>query len=181
MSGRILPGPRTPALGFAAGGWYGPTMTGANSTPASTLNRCLLAPFLVPRAASFDRIGIEVTTAAATAVVRLGIYNSANGLPTTVLLDAGTVDASTTGAKEITISQTLTPGWWFLASVVQVASGVVIRCKVGPGPGIFEFAVGTASLVGGMFQSSMSGALATYTNGLSGNIGDVGKVYLRAA
>lgn len=65
-------------------------------------------PFAVPRDCTLDRIGIYISTAVA-GNIRLGIMNSRNsdGLMGTVLLDAGTVSISTTGFKEITISQAL--------------------------------------------------------------------------
>jgi hypothetical protein len=59
-----------------------------------------------------------------TAVVRLGIYNnSSSDQPSTVLLDAGTVSptAANTG-YEITISQTLSQGWYWLAINCQTAA-----------------------------------------------------------
>jgi hypothetical protein len=59
-----------------------------------------------------------------TAVVRLGIYNnSSTDQPSTVLLDAGTVSptAASTG-YQITINQTLSQGWYWLAINCQTAA-----------------------------------------------------------
>jgi hypothetical protein len=67
-----------------------------------------------------DRIAVVVTTGAAGSLVRLGIYNSNSaGYPGNLFFDAGTVDSSTTGLKEITVNQTLQPGRYWLAGVGQ--------------------------------------------------------------
>jgi hypothetical protein len=72
--------------------------------------------FVIPRPITVDRIGVTVTTAATSGVLRLGIYNNGtNNYPGSLVLDAGTIDASTTGWKEIIISQSLATGVWWLA------------------------------------------------------------------
>lgn len=91
----------------------------ARGVSNATADRLEYAPFRVTETMTFDRIAAEVTTGAANGVLRLGIYNGANGRPTTRVLDAGTVDGSTTGFKAITISQQLTPGLYFLACAAQ--------------------------------------------------------------
>lgn len=104
-------------------------ITTAASATSSTMsaNRCYYLPIQVVRTATFDRIGVEHTaTTAANAVARLGIYNSTNDLPSSLVLDAGTVDLSTAAAlKTITISQSLTPGIYWLACVVNSATPVL--------------------------------------------------------
>lgn len=79
-------------------------------------NRLYAMPFPVLRPITVDRIAIEVSTAGAGgAAIRLGIYNNGTNLtPGTLLLDAGTVDATSTGLKAITISQALTKGIYWL-------------------------------------------------------------------
>jgi hypothetical protein len=57
------------------------------------------------------------------AVVRLGIYaDTGNGAPGTLILDAGTISGTAVATSAITISQTLTPGLYWLAAVSQVAA-----------------------------------------------------------
>lgn len=86
--------------------------------------RLYFIPVIVPDAITVDRIAVECTTAVAAQVARLGIYNAdANGLPSTLLLDAGTVSVGTTGIKTITISQALTSQPYYLAIVTQTTSG----------------------------------------------------------
>jgi hypothetical protein len=85
---------------------------------ALVANRMFLSPFFVPRLTTFTRIGCNVAVLAASSLIRLGIYANANGVPTgTPILDAGGVFGATTGEKEIIISKSLAPGWYWLAVV----------------------------------------------------------------
>lgn len=72
-------------------------------------------------AGTLDRIGVEVTKeGSAGAVLRLGIYaDNGKGLPETRVLDAGTIDATILGTHEITISQVVTSGVYWLVCASQ--------------------------------------------------------------
>lgn len=68
----------------------------------------------------FDRIGINVTFAGgAGAAARLGIYrvDPDTYYPTGLVLDAGAVDCTILGLREITINQILERGWWLLTTL----------------------------------------------------------------
>lgn len=105
-------------------------------TVTPTLNELIFVPFPVGEALTADRITIGVQTAQATSVVRLGIYSSTDGWPGARVLDAGTVDASTTGYKEITISQALDAGTlYWLAYCAQTAAGTLVLRAPGIGDG----------------------------------------------
>lgn len=70
----------------------------------------------------FARIAIYMSSAGpANSGCRLGIYESAYGGVSwgDLVLDAGVVDTTTTGLKEITISQALSPGLYWLAMAAQ--------------------------------------------------------------
>ena len=74
-----------------------------------TQNMLMLVPFPVGEATTIDRITCGVIgTGNAGSVVRLGFYNDDDGFPGALLFDAGTVDATSSGYKEITVSQSLT-------------------------------------------------------------------------
>lgn len=81
--------------------------------------------FYVPVSTTFDRIAIRSGAAhSGTSTVRLGIYNMGAAVPTTVVLDAGTVSVTATNTVyEATISQTLSQGWYWLAANVQTRTG----------------------------------------------------------
>jgi hypothetical protein len=74
---------------------------------------------------TYDRIGFKTGASQSTSsTVRLGIYNvGANNKPTTLVVDAGTVSASAANTVyEITISQTLNAGYYYLALNSQSAN-----------------------------------------------------------
>ncbi len=111
---------------FLSGRYAG--WSGAIDTRSTNEDRGFYVPMPIPRSVTIDRIGIEVTdSAAGSPVIRLGIYENNAGAPGTLILDAGTVDASTTGFKEITISQALTAGmvWLVLAQQGGTSNGSV--------------------------------------------------------
>lgn len=114
------------SLPFRSGQYYGATYRSFGSG-SRTEDTTFYTPLYVPSSVTADRIGITVAVNGATDSARLGIYNDTDGLPSTVLLDAGTVSVTGSGDVltnfEITISQALTPGWYWLAANVQTTSG----------------------------------------------------------
>lgn len=91
----------------------------------TTVGIMYYCPLWVPKALTADRIAVKVdASGSAGAVLRLGIYTASptTRKPDALVLDAGTVDGTSTGQKEITISQALTAGLYWLASVPQVAT-----------------------------------------------------------
>jgi hypothetical protein len=109
------------ASGFANNGYassryyFGGIRNSSGGNFAVTANRLYFKPFVVGATATFTKVGINVTTGAGNA--RLGIYNMADGAPTTLVLDCGTVSTASTGEKEVTISQSLTAGVYAIAAV----------------------------------------------------------------
>lgn len=90
---------------------------------APGLNVLRVSPMVFDQSESIDRIGIEVTVLGVGAVIRLGIWSdSGDGYPGALLLDAGTVDASSIGFKENTVAQMLGAGIFWFGAVSQVAS-----------------------------------------------------------
>lgn len=109
-------------LAFVTGTYYDGhrTSLGASSTGGGWANKILFAPFYVPKATTFDRIGINVAAAVAGGEARLGIYEAgAGGLPGALVLDAGTVACTSTGGKEIVISQALSADTLYWLAVVN--------------------------------------------------------------
>lgn len=81
-------------------------------------------PIQIYRTHTFDRIACDVRTAdAGTANVALGLYRMAlDGLPGALILGTAEISLNTTGNKLETISQTLSPDWYYLAMSTQVAN-----------------------------------------------------------
>ena len=97
----------------------------ALTTVAMAANYLYGFPFIVPIVQTFDRIAIRVSTLSA-GNCRLGIYiSNGNAYPTALILDAGEVDTGSTGVKEININQTLQPGLYWLAIVVNATPTVI--------------------------------------------------------
>lgn len=160
---------------------------GLNSaTVTSTANRTYYTPFFVPETTTFDRIAIRSGSSfSGTASVRLGIYNSSNGQPSTVLLDAGTVSVTTSNQSvEITISQQLTRGVYWLAANSQTAAatntyvGIASNGAGGYTGQPFNSALQTIQY---WFESSVTGAFATAGSLSAGTLSAGIYTFLRAA
>jgi hypothetical protein len=124
-----IPGLMARCNNRTVGNYYG--VLGANSstsTSSPAINYIYAVPFLVLKTEAFDRISIYVNTLAIEGKARLGIYYDSNTSPGALLLDAGEVDTSTTGAKEIAINQILAPGLYWLAIIYSVTP-VILACN----------------------------------------------------
>jgi len=115
--------------GFASGNYYkSPIFTSTTTTAAST-SYGHLVPFYVHETTTFDRIAIQITTASGGSTIEMAIYGSdANGKPSGLILDAGTVSGSFTGFKAITISQELSPGLYWLVGIPSTTTGLATLC-----------------------------------------------------
>jgi hypothetical protein len=79
--------PRTP---FVAGRYYDTlsSLNGSHSTGTYATGTLRATPIYIPNTVTIDRIALGINTSVAQ-TVRLGIYNDSNGVPGTLLLDAG--------------------------------------------------------------------------------------------
>lgn len=155
----------TPKTGQWYRGNYGPV--GSNLTLA--INRLYAVPFRLNASTTFDRIGIDVATAAAAGgVARLGIFASdaAGALPGTLILDAGTVAIDTTGGKSITISQLLAAGVYWLAVVEQTATGAALRAIVSYDP-LIPYPTGASMFTGTAAPGGVSSGVTSFSGALS--------------
>lgn len=158
---KLIRHPASPSHpGYAANLYYPSIFPQYNVGGAAVTDDVLyLTPFLVGVTTTFTRIGLEVTSLSAGAA-RLGIYNFTDGLPGTLVLDAGTINTGSAAVLEVTISQELFPGWYFLAVVFNATPSV----RFGPAPTTF------AVMAGWGF------------NGAPGNVGEfINKVFTYAA
>lgn len=159
---------------YRSGCYYGPDNRTA-STVALAVGFLSAVPFFVNEKITIDRIAAEVTTAAATATVSLGIYSSKKDtqLPDSLIFETADQDASTTGVKEVTVSQTLSPGLYYLALNNKVAA-VTVRSFSStlhlPPVAATSFAGAGATLENNCFATSgVNGAMpATWASTLTG-------------
>lgn len=146
---------------------------GTLGTNASLGNGTLrLAPWYLSAPATIDRIGSDISSAgSAGALLRLGIYaDNGQGYPGALVLDAGTVDGTSATVSELTVSQVLPLGLYWVGAVVQGAPSTQPTVRVLQSPLAFPLSrVGssapTAALaVVGYSQTSVTGALpSTFT------------------
>ena len=151
--------------GLVSGTYY-TTSSNSGSTQATvtTTGTVSYLPFLVERTTTFDRIACRTsTTITGTSTVRLGIYNNSNKQPTTVLLDAGTVSVNATSTIfSITINQTLNPGWYWLAHVVNSTTGTHSFIQVADAIPFGQTALSASfGLQPAYTQTGVTGAFAT--------------------
>jgi hypothetical protein len=93
----------------------------ANGGTSSQVADVLYAtPIAIYQPHTFDRITFGVLVTGTATLARVGIYEMLpTGLPGALVVDAGTVDVSGTGVKEVTIDQDLLPGVYALAIVMD--------------------------------------------------------------
>jgi hypothetical protein len=74
---------------------------------------------------SFDQISVPANGVSTSYTVRLGLYNISltTGKPTTVVFDAGTVNTTAGAQANITISQTIPAGWYYMSVLVTALLG----------------------------------------------------------
>lgn len=98
--------------------WVSSNVSTTTTNLSNTYQIQYLLPLFLPNPVTVDRVAAEVTTLG-TGVVRLGLYSHdvTTGRPklTGLLFDWGTIDVTSTGVKEVTISSTIPAGWTYLA------------------------------------------------------------------
>jgi hypothetical protein len=112
--------------GFASGQLYdSPGTVFGGGTLATVKDTIYLAPFYVGVATTFTKIGFRCTSGG-TGNAELGIYNCANGVPTSLAYDLGS-HAVTNNADNVLTGQSivLAAGWYFLAVAFSANSVVV--------------------------------------------------------
>jgi hypothetical protein len=158
---------QTRSAGTQPGRWEHPE--GLNDSHTCVNNGLQISPIFIARATTLDRIACRVETAgSAGSVIRLGVYGGSDSLfPSSLLLDAGTVNAESTGTKEITISLALNPGVYWLAACAQgsPASNPVVTARSNNVSPSLSSSNNAAQLrQGGLGEAGVTGAFAsTYT------------------
>jgi hypothetical protein len=174
-------GPTGPpaALAYISGTYYRTPYALVSQT--ATLDRLHYVPLLVPVSTSLDRLVITTaSTFSGTAVVRLGLYTENAGKPDSLIVDAGTVSCTAAStAYQITINNSVGPGFFFVAAVMQTAATTSTFLGTGAGgaynPWLTSVYSNTVSGTSGSFyETSVSGALpSTATAATQGSTGIV--------
>lgn len=110
-----IPTGRLKASGTAHPGLPG-TEFQANSTQAIAPNQVRYNGFIVDAPITIDQLVCEVQATGTATLIRMGLYNAdLDWQPTSLVIDGGTIDATGTGAKSVSISVTLPPGRYLTA------------------------------------------------------------------
>jgi len=150
-------------------GYYFRTPVPASGNVTIIHQRTYYIPIFVPETTVLDRIAIQTGTIfSGTATMRLGIYNNTNGLPSTVVVDGGTVSCTASSTiYEVTISQSVAAGFYWLA-MCQQGTAPSVGSYLGMGPTttnlnsyISAVAAPNGNNLLGWLQSSVTGAFAT--------------------
>lgn len=174
-----------------ASGQYFWAMSGANTSTATLGNGNLrLHPWYVPRSLSITRIGADVgTVGEAGSKFRLGIYaDNGNGYPGALVVDAGQINGDSATVQELTISQTLAPGLYWIGGATQSATTTAPAMRlVGTiAPPMWHMPVGTSmptsgSGLAGFIQASVTGALpSNFTTTVTAS-GSNPKIFMKVA
>ena len=150
--------------GFASGNYYVyPHIAQGQAVMTEDVTNYMA--IYIPASTSFDRIACRTGAGfSGTASVRLGIYNNSGGKPTTVVLDAGLVSctaASTT--YEITISQTLAEGWYWLAfnSQTNATTNNFVTANTTISNSLFSLSSSALTMQSRWVQTGVTGAFNT--------------------
>ena len=122
-------------IGYSTGRYYTSEQVNAPGSVSAlglAANTIYAVPFRVRERTTFTRIGVEITAAVAGSSGRLAIYSAISGIPSTLVVDGGNVATATTGEKEATISTTLMPNLYFLASNFSATATVTAGSAQNP-------------------------------------------------
>lgn len=119
-------------------GWQG----SSSNTWNVTANKLFYKPFVVGADTTFTKIGMEVT-GSTSGNIRMGLYSWVNGTIGSLLWDFGTFSTSSTGLKEITISQLVPAGVYGIAFVSDAGPGVR-ACGSNSAPSVIQHLAGSA-------------------------------------
>jgi hypothetical protein len=146
--------------------YFAATVLPSAATATVTINSLYAQPISV--VGTVNRIGIEVTTGVAGGC-RLGLYSNLNGLPGTLLVDAGIIDTTATAIVEATISDTILRGEWVWMVSVFSAAAVVRTGTVGSTmfAGSSTPSAGIKALTGGFTYGALPATAPTVSSASS--------------
>ncbi len=136
-------------------------------------NTIVLMPFTVGVTTTFDIAGIYLSATQANTNVRVGIFRTTAGKPSTLVAETGSIATNgTTGLKTATVNVSLTPGLYWL--------GVVWQGSGGTAPSLLVSSLASATYTHNKYLGVDSSGVATVTTekywayaGVSGALTDL--------
>lgn len=173
MTRQQIPNPAY--IPWVTGRFYQTPFARAVTTGAAILTSLTAAPIYVPNPAGVTAttLGLEVTSGGTSSAMRLGIYSvSADGQPSALLYDSGSISTTGTGFLSVSPSVKLRQGWYMLANAHSGGAAPTIRV----GGGVWSAALGniapSGTTVTVQYSAVNLGASAVadiVTNGLPGH------------
>ena len=121
-------------------------------------NTLTYIPWFVPQDVFINKLAIYISGSNLNSKVRLGIYNNLDGYPSKLILDAGELDTSAVGFKELNIDLELKAGWYWLAGNSTIAPTIyVVSTHFGS-----QFLIGIKNLILSNFSSVYRQANVNY-------------------
>jgi hypothetical protein len=146
-----------------------------------------VAPIQIPKIVTLDRIGCEVTVVGQTgSTIALCIFgDDGTGYPGPLVLNAGTVAVDITGVKELTISQLLKPGTYWIGGVITGSSTTPPTLRLLNGSetfvGVPTNTAALSSTAYGYSATATGGVIPTNYSTTISSTGTIPKVFIRAA
>lgn len=170
-------GPNFYKASYQSGNYYFMGAVGGN-TYAQVANEARVFPFVLTEAITIVRLVLTLVAAASsTAVYRIGVWNHdpATGKPSTLVLDAGTVNVGngvSPGLIELTVSLALNPGIYWFGGALQNNAGTVpvIASQIPSGTSTFAHLIPLGTSVPTSNQQVY--AFGFYQSGVTGAFGD---------
>ena len=95
---------------------------GAVGTYGITVDKINYFPIIVQSSITLDALVLNVATLTVGGLLRMGIYNAdRDWQPTSLVVGTGTIDASTTGIKTVSVTNTLSPGRYLMAMTANAS------------------------------------------------------------
>ncbi len=142
-----------------SGNWFAGGIIGTSYATATVQENLLIAyPVFIPILTQIDKIGINVASAGLEGNARLGIYKNNSidkPIPSSLLIDAGEVDITTTGNQTKDISIELDRGLYWLALVLAGSTPTLSYVSA-----TSQFSILGSSSIGG---TVLTGVTKSYT------------------
>lgn len=159
--------------------WYCTPVLITTSTIANVDGIVSFVPVWFPKGYTVTKLGVQVTSGGTSgSVMRFGIYDDVKGTPTNLIVDAGTVDTTGTGFKEVTLSLTIpTTGWYYLVVVPQGAAATPPTIRCGKPTNTFATHPTAANILDGnqwiaKYKTGVTAALPSLLDGIAAGAGN---------
>lgn len=163
MAELTIPSNLAGALPFAipsTGNYWNPDGFNVSGNRAPTQSTVEYSPMFIPYVIVIDRLAVKVNTLAAASTVRLGIYSdTGTAAPGALVLDAGTIDSTATGVKQITVSLTLPRGLYWRALVSQGGAPTMQKAAAEAAATLLGLTDATFASFVGYTEAGVTGAL----------------------